>query len=321
MGWREPPVEPAIAVRRGREARLNPPLSDWPYPPRDPMPRRPRGRRLVAAAALLFCAAAAVTAVAVSAPRDPTSHARRVGSRPVGHSSARPAPPRPDPTLVAVDRVLRTTAYVRVGGPWHRYIALTFDDGPSPYTPQMIRTLVRLRAPATFFIVGQQLTYFRAGLSEELRHGFAVGDHTQNHRPLNRLATALQYAQIARPARAIEHLAGSLPRLFRPPYGLYDARTFGVLRRLHMLMVMWSVDPRDWLRPGTRAIVKRVLQAAQPGTIVELHDGGGDRSQTAAALPAIIAGLRRRHYDLVTVPQLLAADPPPHHQPLPHVSE
>jgi peptidoglycan/xylan/chitin deacetylase (PgdA/CDA1 family) len=88
-----------------------------------------------------------------------------------------------------------------------------------------------------------------------------------------------------------------------------------------MLMVLWSVDPRDWIRPGTAAIIGRVLSAARPGAIVELHDGGGDRRETEAALPAIINGLRRRHYELVTVPQLLRLDPPPRSQRLPHASE
>jgi peptidoglycan-N-acetylglucosamine deacetylase len=84
-------------------------------------------------------------------------------------------------------------------------------------------------------------------------------------------------------------------------------------------MVLWSVDPSDWRRPGTRAIVQRVLSAARPGAIVELHDGGGDRSQTLAALPAIVKGLVRRRYHLVTVTQLLREDAPPRHQRLPRL--
>ncbi len=87
-----------------------------------------------------------------------------------------------------------------------------------------------------------------------------------------------------------------------------------------MLAVLWSVDPGDWRRPGPRAIARSILSAARPGAIVELHDGGGDRSQTLAALPAIVNGLRRRHYRLVTVSQLLALDPPSPHQRLPRLS-
>jgi peptidoglycan/xylan/chitin deacetylase (PgdA/CDA1 family) len=250
----------------------------------------------------------------VAAPRFP----RTDTPRPSRATAARAALREQDK---AVDRVLAYTPFVRAGLPRRRMIALTFDDGPSPYTQAIVRVLVRLHAPATFFIVGQQLAYFRAGLRDELRHGFVTGDHTENHPALNLMSTKLQYAQIRDDAVRMRRLGALLPGLFRPPYGLYSARTLGILRRLDMLMVMWSVDPRDWLRPGTRVIVRRVLHAARPGAIVELHDGGGDRSQTVAALPAIIAGLRRRRYELVTVPQLLAADPPPHHQQLPHLSE
>jgi peptidoglycan/xylan/chitin deacetylase (PgdA/CDA1 family) len=221
----------------------------------------------------------------------------------------------------AISRVLAYTPFVRAGLPRRRMIALTFDDGPSPYTPQIVRVLVKMHVPATFFVVGQQLTYFSAGLRDELRDGFVVGDHTENHPPLSVLSASRQLAQIEGAAVGIQRVGAPFPRLFRPPYGMYNARTLAILRRLRMLMVMWSVDPRDWLRPGTRAIVQRVLAGAQPGAIVEMHDGGGDRSQTVAALPRIIDGLRRRHYELVTVPQLLSADPPPRHQQPPHVSE
>lgn len=221
----------------------------------------------------------------------------------------------------AINRVLTYTPYVAGGLPRQRMIALTFDDGPSPYTAAIVAELVRLNVPATFFVVGQQLRYFSAGLRDEIRHGFVIGDHTENHPPLSVLSPALQYFQIHTDAQQISHFGAPFPRLFRPPYALYDAQTFAILHRLKMLMVMWSVDPRDWARPGTEVIVRRVLAAARPGAIVELHDGGGNRSETLAALPGIVAGLRRRHYQFGTVPQLLAVDPPPRNQPLARLTE
>jgi peptidoglycan/xylan/chitin deacetylase (PgdA/CDA1 family) len=211
-------------------------------------------------------------------------------------------------------------ALVSRGGSRRRLIALTFDDGPSPYTPQIVRILVAMHAPATFFLVGQQLRYFAAGLRDELWHGFEVADHTENHAWLIRLSEAGQYGQIDGAALAMTSLGAPFPSLFRPPYGEFDARTLAVLVRLRMVMVMWSIDPRDWRRPGVKWIVWTVLSGARPGAIVELHDGGGNRSETVAALPAIIRGLRRRHYQLVTVSQLLADDPPAHHQSVPRSS-
>ena len=128
-----------------------------------------------------------------------------------------------------------------------------------------------------------------------------------------------KYAQIQADAAGIERLGGPVPHLFRPPYGIYNATTLSILGRLHMLMVMWSIDPGDWRRPGAKAILSNVLTNSRPGAIVILHDGGGDRSQTIAALPGIIRGLRRRGYRLVTVPQLITLAPPPRHQRLPQV--
>jgi peptidoglycan/xylan/chitin deacetylase (PgdA/CDA1 family) len=86
---------------------------------------------------------------------------------------------------------------------------------------------------------------------------------------------------------------------------------------MHLLMVLWSVDTGDYLQPGVSVIVQRVLEGAHPGAIILMHDAGGNRSQTVAALPTIIHKLRARGFHLVTVPQMMADDPPPHGQPLP----
>jgi peptidoglycan/xylan/chitin deacetylase (PgdA/CDA1 family) len=222
---------------------------------------------------------------------------------------------------LAIDRVLSYTPFITGGVPRHRVVALTFDDGPSPYTPQIIRILVKMRVPATFFVVGQQLTDFSSALRDELRHGFSIGDHTENHAFMDRLSKSGQYKQIHDAAARIVRLGAPFPRLFRPPYGAYSSTTLSVLRGMKMLLTLWSVDTRDWTRPGTKAIISRALSTVRPGAIVLMHDGGGDRRQTVSALPAIISALRRRHYEFATVPQLLRLDPPPRHQRLPHVAE
>jgi peptidoglycan/xylan/chitin deacetylase (PgdA/CDA1 family) len=216
-----------------------------------------------------------------------------------------------------IDRALRTSRFVTGGVQRSRVVALTFDDGPSPYTPAIVRTLVRLRVPATFFVVGQQLRYFSNGLRDELRSGFLVGDHTVNHADLPRFSRGRQVAQIKDDAEMLQAAGAPTVRLFRPPYGLANSTTFSILRKLKMLTVLWSVDPGDWRRPGVKAIVSNVIHAVRPGSIVILHDGGGDRTQTNAALPTIVRRLRRNHYRLVSVPELLRLDPPPRHQKVP----
>ncbi len=248
----------------------------------------------------------ALRAATLERARLPARRGARRGSR-VGYPAAAAAAGAAAPL---VDRVLRRTPWVSGGTPRHRALALTFDDGPSPYTPGIVAALVRLRVPATFFVVGQQLRYFAGGLRDELRHGFLIGDHTVNHPELIRLGAPAQAAQIAGDARLLRRLGAPSPRLFRPPYGLANRITMSVLHHLRMLMVLWSVDPGDWRRPGVDSIVAGVLRAVRPGAIVILHDGGGDRSQTLAALPIIVRRLRRAHYDLVSLPRLLTLDPP-----------
>ena len=220
-----------------------------------------------------------------------------------------------DPQAVA--SVLGYTPFVQQGGDRGRDIALTFDDGPGPYTPALLDVLERFHVHATFFAIGMMERYFSASTVRELRDGDVVGNHTETHPELALLGARAQYEELYEQIARIELLGGPRPDLFRPPYGSYDATTMRELRRLHLLMVLWSVDTGDYLRPGVGVIVERVLAGAHPGAIILMHDGGGDRSQTIAALPEIITKLRARGFHLVTVPQLLAADPPPAGQPLP----
>ena len=207
--------------------------------------------------------------------------------------------------------------YVAVAGKRGREIALTFDDGPGPYTLDVVRTLHRLQAPGTFFQVGTTEHYFTDAQQAELADPLVtIGDHTQNHRRLDRLSRADQGKEIDAQAAILRAAGAPAPALFRPPYGAFDATTLALLRERRMTMVMWSIDSEDYRRPGVDAIVANVLSAAKPGAIVLLHDAGGDRSQTIAALPRIVKGLRDRHYTLVGIPQLLRDAPPPMKQPV-----
>jgi peptidoglycan/xylan/chitin deacetylase (PgdA/CDA1 family) len=211
----------------------------------------------------------------------------------------------------AINRTLAYTPYVRIAGAQHRELALTFDDGPGPYTPEILSILEREDVTATFFEVGIEERYFYASTAAIVADGDAIGDHTELHAAMSRLSMAGQRAQLLGDAAALERRGARFPRLFRPPYGKWNAATLALLRRYHMLMVLWTVDTNDYRRPGVQAIVTAALSGARPGAIILLHDAGGNRSETAAALPRIIAGLRRRHYRLVTVPRLLLDNPPP----------
>ncbi|MGN6373081.1 MAG: polysaccharide deacetylase family protein [Solirubrobacteraceae bacterium] len=217
----------------------------------------------------------------------------------------------------AIDAVRSYAPAVVSGGEQRKEVALTFDDGPGPYTKRLVETLDRLHVHATFFTVGSQEQYFATGTAAALASGDAVEDHSETHPMMASLSAHDQYEQLFEPMARIEIAGGTRPRLFRPPYGSFDATTFRELRRLHMLMVLWSVDTGDYARPGVEAIVQRALAGAKPGAIILMHDAGGDRSETIAALPAIVSGLRERHLYPVTVPRLLLDDPPPHDQRIP----
>jgi peptidoglycan/xylan/chitin deacetylase (PgdA/CDA1 family) len=217
----------------------------------------------------------------------------------------------------AIDRALALTPFVRMAGRQHPLVALTFDDGPGPYTDALLDELERLRVPGTFFVVGYQLPAFAPQLQREVDLGQTVGDHTTDHRDLARLPARAQSAQIVTNARELRSYGASWPRLFRPPYGAYDRTTHAVLGRERMLSVLWSVDSEDYTQPGVKAIVRNVVDHAQPGSIVLMHDGGGNRTQTVAALPRIVRRLRGEGYRFVSVPQLLLENPPPREQELP----
>ena len=120
--------------------------------------------------------------------------------------------------------------------------------------------------------------------------------------------------------RAMEDNELPRPQLFRPPYASFDADTIELLDHRRLLMVLWSVDTGDYLDPGSEVIAERALDGVGPGSVILMHDGGGDRAETIAALPKIINGLRERHLQPVTIPELLISDPPPRDQSLEQLS-
>ena len=277
---------------------------------------RYRRRRLGAALIVALVAIVLVIALASHGSGGP-SPAGANAHRPQATAPSEPAVDTREREQKAVASVLAYTPFIRSGAGRQREIALTFDDGPGPYTPQVLDVLEREHVPATFFVIGIELRYFSASTVREIRDGFVIGDHTETHPMLAQLSAHDQREELFEQAARIELLGGPRPTLFRPPYGSFNQTTFALLHQMHMLMVLWSVDTDDYQEPGVEVIVHRALEGAAPGAIILMHDAGGDRTQTIAALPTIIGALRKRGYRLVTVPQLLHDDPPPAGQPLP----
>jgi peptidoglycan/xylan/chitin deacetylase (PgdA/CDA1 family) len=178
-------------------------------------------------------------------------------------------------------------------------VALTFDDGPSEYTEGFLDALRAGHARGTFFEIGQEMPGREATMRRILREGDEIGDHTMNH------VEYPGYAQIAGAAARIRAYTHFQPCLFRPPGGAVSSSVVATAGALGMWTILWNVDPVDWSTPGAAAVYSRVVSAARPGSIILMHDGGGDRSGTLAALPRIVDTLRARGYRFATVSQLL----------------
>lgn len=185
-----------------------------------------------------------------------------------------------------------------------RVVALTFDDGPSPYTPQILAVLRASHIRATFFVIGEQVQEFASFIRAEVAGGNDVGDHTYTHPDLLLLSRAAVVDQLKRTQRVVHAVARVTPKWFRPPYEAVDARVVRVAAALGMHTVTWTVDPGDWARPGVKLIVARVLAQVRPGSVILMHDGGGDRSQTVAALRIILRTLLARGYRFETLDEL-----------------
>ena len=190
------------------------------------------------------------------------------------------------------------------GGPRGKRIALTYDDGPSAYTPAFLDTLRRLRVPATFFMVGELVSGRATLVRRMLADGHELGNHSWNHANLGGGGPEAS-SQLTRTNAAIRKATGYTPCVFRPPYGSTGADLVARTRKAGMTSIIWTVDPVDWSLPGASSIVGRVLSQTGPGAIILEHDGGGSRTQTLAAAPEIISALRQRGYTFVTVSQLL----------------
>ncbi len=178
-------------------------------------------------------------------------------------------------------------------------VALTFDDGPGPYTPQVLRTLRRFKVKATFFMLGMQVNLYPSYARSVARAGHEIANHSSVH------ALLPGYSDIRSATHAIKRRTGFRTCLFRPPYGAMSSSLKSSVRRAKMKSVIWDVDTNDWKQPGSGSIQAAITGGVKPGSIVLMHDAGGPRSQTVAALPGAIRNLRKRGYRFVTVSRLL----------------
>jgi peptidoglycan/xylan/chitin deacetylase (PgdA/CDA1 family) len=185
-------------------------------------------------------------------------------------------------------------------------VALTFDDGPHPaFTGQVLDILSRYEVPATFFCIGLSTQGLERQVAQIADLGHHLGNHTWSHPYLPDLSASALRDQVGMTRDKIASVTGEAPTLLRPPYGALTPEVLEWSHGLDETIVMWDVEAEDWGMPGPDAIAGRVLENTRPGSVVLLHDGGGDRSQTVQALPAIIEGCLERGLAFVTLPDLL----------------
>jgi len=198
--------------------------------------------------------------------------------------------------------IIRTTPR-----PGKKVVALTFDDGPWPVSTQrIVRTLQRYNVRATFFMVGGSATRRPAVARQVAAAGMLIGSHSFSHKELNALPRSAVNREVTLGAQRVGQATHQKQLWFRSPYGLTDGDVLKAARANKLRIVGWTIDSRDWTRPGTKAIVRNVVTRARPGSIILMHDGGGNRAQTAAALPFIIKQLEKRGYRFVTLDELAA---------------
>ncbi|GAA2144966.1 hypothetical protein GCM10009760_33060 [Kitasatospora kazusensis] len=180
-----------------------------------------------------------------------------------------------------------------------RSVALTFDDGPGPATGQILDLLAQYHVRATFCEIGPQATAYAAVVRRILADGHQLCDHTVHHpQPMHTLPHDRQVYEITAAKDMITTAGGPGSKVawFRAPGGDFTAENRLIAAQDGMRPLGWTVDPRDWARPGTPAIVAAVQHQLRPGGIVLMHDGGGDRAQTVAALRQLLPWLVAQGY-------------------------
>ena len=205
-----------------------------------------------------------------------------------------------------IRRLVRLGLPVSCGGPRGNAVALTFDDGPGPYTHLALKKLRHAKERATFFVVGRSMDSLPGYLPRELSVA-TIGDHTYNHPALPALSPAGIRSEIERTSQRIERESGQPVYLFRPPYGARNHTVDAIARRLGLLEIIWSVDSRDSLGANYAQIIKNVEAGLHPGAIILMHE---NRGQTIRALTTLLPELHRRHLRSVSIPELFAADLP-----------
>ena len=187
-----------------------------------------------------------------------------------------------------------------------REIALSFDDGPHPrYTPIILEILAEYGIRATFFMIGENVTYYPAAARAVVKAGHEIGNHTFTHRGVSQMDEAGVIAELEACERAIASVTDVPPRFLRPPQGNLGETLRQVAGERDYRIVLWDLDTRDWAHTPASSIAEHILRDVKPGDIILMHDFIGHDSPTPEALRIVIPALIKAGYQFVTVGELI----------------
>jgi len=195
----------------------------------------------------------------------------------------------------------------RCGDRKEKNIALTFDDGPDPeYTIPILKILRKHNVKATFFITGKKAQEYPEIVRKLIYNGQELGNHSYSHRSLILKTMNYVKSEIEKTDEILKSFGIQGEILFRPPYGRIDAISIMVFWKLQKKIVLWDNSPKDFKYTSSEDIAKKVLKKMKPGSIIVLHDGGGDRSNTVKAVEILIPELLKRGYFIKKVSELIS---------------
>ena len=209
--------------------------------------------------------------------------ARKFANIPKPAEKPKPAPAAPTPTVA------------------NKTIALTFDDGPGPYTEKLLDILDKYDAKATFFLIGSKVSAHANTLRRMQSRGHQLGNHSWSHPELPKLSVDQIAGEIDRTNEAIRQATGVKPSILRPPYGAVNGVVLEQLRLRNMSSILWSVDTRDWADRNSQIVCSRAVAGARPGAVILMHD---IHQTSVNAVPCILSSLKQQGYSFVTIQRL-----------------
>ena len=183
----------------------------------------------------------------------------------------------------------------------NKVIALTFDDGPGPYTAHLLDILDQYGAKATFFLIGSKVSGQASVVRSIQARGHQLGNHSWSHPELPKLSVDQIAGEIDRTNEAIRQATGVKPSILRPPYGAVNGVVLEQLRLRNMSSILWSVDTRDWADRNSQIVCSRAVAGARPGAVILMHD---IHQTSVNAVPCILSSLKQQGYSFVTIQRL-----------------